>query len=81
MLNYIILVPAAVDGAWSQWSQYGPCSQPCLGTRRRTRTCTDPAPEFGGNACEGVNTQDQYCNDCVGNTCVYLLIYFFISDK
>ena len=62
-----ILVPAPVDGAWSQWSLYGPCTHACLGIAKRTRTCTDPAPVFGGSACEGINKEEKICNDCVGN--------------
>ncbi|XP_044183076.1 coadhesin-like isoform X2 [Acropora millepora] len=60
------LVPAAVNGAWSQWSQYGPCTHACLGKAKRTRKCTDPAPVFGGSACEGINKEEKICNDCVG---------------
>ena len=67
MLNFIILVPAAVNGAWSQWSPYGPCDYACLGKAKRIRTCTDPAPVFGGSPCEGINEEEKICNDCVGN--------------
>lgn len=60
------IVPAAVNGAWSQWSPYGPCTHACLGKAKRIRTCTDPAPVFGGSPCEGINEEEKICNDCVG---------------
>lgn len=43
-----------LDGAWSGWSVWGPCSQSCgAGTRSRSRSCTRPIPAGGGSDCVG----------------------------
>ncbi len=48
--------PEPIDGGWSEWSA---CSVPC-GGGIQTRTCTNPAPAYEGNPCEGPDTQE--CN-------------------
>ena len=53
----------AVDGGWSNWENYGPCSKTCgSGSRTRTRTCNDPAPAEGGKPCVGLGSETQTCN-------------------
>jgi len=44
-----------IPGGWSGWSA---CSENCGGTQ--TRTCTNPAPAYGGATCSGVSSQS--CN-------------------
>ncbi|XP_078312803.1 coadhesin-like [Crassostrea virginica] len=52
-----------IDGAWSSWGAYGTCSVTCGGgTQSRTRTCTNPTPQYGGAACPGTDTTSQDCN-------------------
>lgn len=54
---------STVDGAWSSWGAYGTCSVTCGGgTQSRTRTCTNPTPQYGGAACPGTDTTSQDCN-------------------
>ena len=58
----------SVDGGWSEpeWSK---CSKACGGgTQNRARTCNNPAPDHGGNDCQGESTETQDCNteDCPG---------------
>ena len=49
-----------VDGGWSQWSEWSDCSKLCrLGTSSRTRTCTNPIPQFGGNLCDSMTIEKQ----------------------
>ena len=51
-----------VDGGWSSWSRYGYCSESCgTGTRSRSRTCSQPPPQFGGETCTGPNLETKEC--------------------
>lgn len=55
----IVLV---VDGAWSEWGDFGDCSVKCgHGTKTRTRTCNNPEPANGGDDCYGDDTDSMYC--------------------
>ena len=57
------------DGGWSPFSEWSDCSAACAGGDQfRTRTCTDPAPAFGGELClgEGIETQDCNLAPCSG---------------
>ena len=52
-----------VDGAWSDWGAWGPCSVSCAGgTQIKIRTCSQPGPLWGGKFCEGINKVDNDCN-------------------
>ncbi|XP_012403037.1 complement component C8 alpha chain [Sarcophilus harrisii] len=48
--------PAA--GHWSCWSPWSPCQE---GIKERSRTCSNPAPQNGGNSCQGSSTERQEC--------------------
>ncbi|XP_022085075.1 A disintegrin and metalloproteinase with thrombospondin motifs 6-like [Acanthaster planci] len=53
-----------VDGGWSAWQPYGPCSVTCgTGQKMRTRTCTNPPPEHGGQTCTGSSTEYLQCSN------------------
>uniref|UniRef100_A0A7M5V0D2 Uncharacterized protein n=1 Tax=Clytia hemisphaerica TaxID=252671 RepID=A0A7M5V0D2_9CNID len=55
--------PCPVDGDWTNWANWATCSLPCgTGSQSRTRTCTNPTPEHGGNPCSGDGTESQNCN-------------------
>ncbi|XP_038613568.1 hemicentin-1 [Tachyglossus aculeatus] len=52
-----------VTGAWASWSSWSACTVSCgEGSRRRTRDCSAPAPQFGGRKCEGSDVQVDFCN-------------------
>ncbi|NXI80363.1 CO8A protein, partial [Rhipidura dahli] len=46
------------DGRWSCWSGWSPCQ---AGTSRRSRQCSNPAPQHGGQPCAGRNLQSRAC--------------------
>ncbi|KFP76466.1 Complement component C8 alpha chain, partial [Acanthisitta chloris] len=45
-----------IDGHWSCWSSWSPCQ---AGTSQRSRQCTNPAPQHGGQPCTGRNQQSR----------------------
>uniref|UniRef100_A0A8C5EVT8 Uncharacterized protein n=1 Tax=Gouania willdenowi TaxID=441366 RepID=A0A8C5EVT8_GOUWI len=55
-------VCAAVDGGWSDWSRWSPCSSQCgSGEQTRDRLCNSPAPQHGGLSCSGPHIQSRDC--------------------
>ena len=47
--------PCPVAGGYTQWSNFSRCSFSCGGgTRYRTRNCTNPIPQHGGDNCSSV---------------------------
>ena len=51
MENIICLI---VNGNWGAWSDFGSCSATCgVGSEKRTRSCSSPAPAHGGKDCDG----------------------------
>ena len=53
----------SVDGQWSSWTEWSGCSTTCgPGTIGRTRTCTQPSPQNGGQECIGNEADEQICN-------------------
>jgi len=59
-------IPPPVNGVWSDWRRYGPCSNqkdgksPCY--MKRFRFCNNPAPQHGGADCPGSNEDSRLCN-------------------
>ncbi|KAK5602651.1 hypothetical protein CRENBAI_005750 [Crenichthys baileyi] len=57
-----------VDGGFSSWGPWSPCSLSCggLGVKTRSRGCTQPAPAHGGRDCHGPRKETTYCQapDC-----------------
>ncbi|XP_042320317.1 semaphorin-5A [Sceloporus undulatus] len=57
------ILPCPVDGGWSCWSSWSKCSTTCgSGHYMRTRSCTNPAPAYGGDICLGLHTEEALCN-------------------
>ena len=76
------LVPPAVDGGWTDWSDWSPCPPCAHSVTTRTRTCTDPAPAFGGSTCDDASRMDQLCtpsSNCDGKFCSIFTRYYFIT--
>ncbi|KAM9324527.1 hemicentin-1 [Gastrophryne carolinensis] len=54
--------PCPVDGKWSSWQAWNPCSKTCgKGTQTRIRLCNNPPPSSDGTICEGQEKQTQIC--------------------
>ncbi|KAM3915384.1 hemicentin-1 [Leptodactylus fuscus] len=52
-----------VDGKWSAWGSWTSCSLSCGGgMRQRFRECSNPAPQYGGHKCEGMEYENEFCN-------------------
>ena len=63
-----------VDGGWTvykPWSLWSDCSVSCgdgTQSRSRRRTCTNPAPMYGGKQCTGDTTYSELTS-CNNNPC------------
>ncbi|XP_059052415.1 netrin receptor unc-5-like [Achroia grisella] len=60
----VAVLSVYVNGGWSDWSPWLPCR--CgdqTSGRRRTRTCSEPAPANGGAHCRGASSQSD--DDCL----------------
>ncbi|XP_068697131.1 A disintegrin and metalloproteinase with thrombospondin motifs adt-1-like [Montipora foliosa] len=54
--------PCPVNGNWTSWSSWTPCTKTCgLSYRKRSRSCTNPRPQYGGNGCDGTNEEVGRC--------------------
>ena len=54
----------AVDGNWSDWNDWSDCPVTCGGgVQNRSRTCTNPSPQFGGAPCPGESDETRSCNE------------------
>ena len=52
-----------VNGVFSEWDDWTECTVLCGGgSQTRSRTCDNPAPQFGGLPCDGEVTECQACN-------------------
>uniref|UniRef100_UPI00398F897E semaphorin-5B isoform X2 n=1 Tax=Pristiophorus japonicus TaxID=55135 RepID=UPI00398F897E len=52
-----------VNGGWSPWLPWSPCSRDCeTGFRSRKRGCTHPEPKNGGLPCTGAAIEYKDCN-------------------
>lgn len=53
-----------VDGSWSEWGEWSPCTSDC--ERQRGRECTAPEPKHGGRLCDGAAMAT---DNCTGGLC------------
>ncbi|ELU15433.1 hypothetical protein CAPTEDRAFT_224576 [Capitella teleta] len=59
----------AINGNWGAWGGWSTCSFTCGGgIQQRTRTCSDPAPQYGGQECDGA-TGEQEARTCNHDEC------------
>lgn len=61
---HVRVTNCTVHGGWTAWSGWSACSQSCgFAMKTRRRTCTNPAPAFGGRVCVGHDHDDIVCID------------------
>ncbi|MEE6525782.1 hypothetical protein FKM82_026024, partial [Ascaphus truei] len=63
------LPPCPVDGAWTSWGSWSPCSVSCgEGSRHHARSCFSPPPQNGGKSCIGKDMETETCqlHSCQG---------------
>ena len=56
-----------VHGGWTEFGDWSECSAECDGgSKTRSRTCTNPAPQHKGADCRGNESENRDCNtqDC-----------------
>ena len=64
LIIYSYFSSLTVNGGWTEWSDWSGCSATCdVGMMTRKRSCTNPAPQFGGRVCVGADRDEQYCHD------------------
>ena len=53
----------SVNGGWTNFGSWSECTKTCgTGTQSRNRTCTNPAPQYGGADCTGDAEESRDCN-------------------
>ncbi|XP_063675690.1 semaphorin-5B-like [Bolinopsis microptera] len=62
--SFEALCAVAIDGGWSDYSDWGACSAGCgKGTQTRSKTCNNPPPANGGKDCGGEAVESRECMD------------------
>ncbi|XP_062517870.1 coadhesin-like [Corticium candelabrum] len=52
-----------LDGGWSSWSAFSPCTKSCGGGIKQTfRQCNNPTPRYDGLYCVGLSQKNCECN-------------------
>lgn len=59
-----------VHGGWAQWATWSDCNRSCgSGQRFRTRTCTNPTPQHGGETCLSEYTGHKLTTETGSQSC------------
>jgi len=54
--------PCEIDGGWSEWGPWSPCSVSCgTGNQTRRRVCDNPTPSPGGESCQDLAEEGKVC--------------------
>ena len=71
-----------VDGGWTDWSDWLPCSTSCgRGHSVKHRQCTNPQPQHGGRDCGEENVQFKACQSepCLGKFHTFLVLGAYLQ--
>lgn len=59
-MSYCDVFRLLVNGNWTEWTEWSAgCSLHCI--KYRTRNCTEPAPQYFGDDCEGEGNETKRC--------------------
>ena len=64
MSGHLIVLLLAVDGNYTEWTDWTVCDKTCgTGLMMRWRACSNPAPQYGGRDCSlfGSDTETKSC--------------------
>lgn len=73
-----LFVFVLVNGGYSNWEEWGPCSSTCgQGFQERIRSCNNPKPANGGRPCSGPSIDSRKCQTglCPGR--IYFQVFFY----
>ena len=60
----LLILQSSVDGDWTAWSSWASisCTISCgtQGMKHRTRTCTDPPPQYNGSECASPDYTEEF---------------------
>ena len=81
----------SVDGGYSSWGIWSKCNASCgIGYQWRSRTCTNPAPKYGGQTCHqqqqrlGQANERRMCNangTCSGNKTTISILHGVLNER
>lgn len=72
-----------VNGQWSEWKHWGPCTVTCdVGVQHRFKFCDNPKPKYHGNFCVGSGMETKSCDmgPCPSTYTVYFRKNKFSND-
>ena len=70
-----------MNGNYSEWSEWTPCTVTCGGGENmRSRTCTNPAPAFGGKDCNALGPSIE-TGRCKVDACPGKVLRFVIARQ
>lgn len=86
VIGLLIFSKFAVDGNYTDWSAWSVCTVSCGGgTQDRTRSCTNPVQQYGGNDCSqiGSDYEQEACNTqvCISKYSACILLYQHLPTK
>ena len=80
-VNYHYYFLKAIDGNYTEWSEWSECSVTCNGgVRSRTRTCSNPAPKNGGENCVSRFGAGEDFEDCNTMECGMWCIAYYVCN-